>query len=63
MKEFRCTFETAKLDVYNMCELVKYATAQKCDISFDAMNVLMHIDCDRRTDYHVLRNFKELYGA
>ena len=63
MKEFRCTFETAKLDVYDVCELVKYATAQKCDISFDAMNVLMHIDCDSRTDCNALRNFKELYGA
>ena len=63
MKEFRITFETAKLDVYDVCELVKYATAQKCDISFDAMNVLMHIDCDSRTDCHALRNFKELFGA
>ena len=63
MKEFRCTFETAKLDVYNMCKIVKYATAHKCDISFCKMNVLMHIDCDRRTDYRVLRNFKELFGA
>ena len=63
MKEFRITFETAKLDVYDVCELVKYATAQKCDISFDAMNVLMHIDCDSRTDCHALSNFKELFGA
>ena len=63
MKEFRCTFETAKLDVYDVCELVKYATAQKCDISFSKMNVLMHIDCYSRTDCHALRNFKELFGA
>lgn len=63
MKEFRCTFKTAKLNIYDMCELVKYATAHKCDISFDAMNALMRIDCDRRTDYYVLRNFKELFGA
>lgn len=63
MKEFRVTFETAKLDVYNMCELVKYATAHKCDISFDSMNVLMHVDCDRRIDCHLLRSFKELFGA
>ena len=63
MKEFRCTFETAKLDVYDVCELVKYATANKCQISFSTMNVLMHIDCDSRTDCHALRNFKELFGA
>ena len=63
MKEFRITFETEKLDVYNMCELVKYATEQKCDISFDAMNVLMHIDCDCRESCILLRSYKELYGA
>lgn len=63
MKEFRCTFETAKLDVYNMCEIVKYANAHKCDISFCKMNVLMHIDCDSRADCRVLRHFKELFGA
>ena len=27
MKEFRCTFETAKLDVYIMCELVNNCVA------------------------------------
>lgn len=63
MKEFRITFETAKLDVYDMCEIVKYATAKKCDISFCGMNVLMHIDCDSRPVSRVLRYFKELFGA
>ena len=63
MKEFRCTFETEKLDVWIMCELVRYATELKCQISFSPMNVFMHIDCDSRTDCHALRNFKELFGA
>ena len=63
MKEFRITFETAKLDVYNMCELVKYATELKCKISFSPMNIFMHIDCDRREYCYLFRNFKELYGA
>ena len=63
MKEFRCTFETEKLDVYNMCEIVKYATAHKCDISFCKMNVLIHIYCDSRAVCHVLLHFKELFGA
>lgn len=63
MKEFRCTFETTKLDAYDMCELVKYATANKCQISFSTMNVLMHIYCDSRAVCKVLLNFKELFGA
>ena len=63
MKEFRCTFETDKLDVWAMCELVKYATELKCQISFSPMNILMHIDCDRREYCHLLRSYKELYGA
>ena len=63
MKEFRITFETAKLDVYDMCELVKYSTAKKCDISFCGMNVLMHIDCDNRAVCRALRHYKELFGA
>ena len=63
MKEFRCTFETEKLDVWAMCELVKYATELKCQISFSPMNVFMHIDCDRREYCYSFRSFKELYGA
>ena len=63
MKEFRITFETAKLDVWAMCELVKYATEQKCQISFSTMNILMHIDCDCREHCIMFRSYKELYGA
>ena len=63
MKEFRCTFETEKLDVWAMCELVRYATEQKCQISFSPMNILMHIDCDCIEHCIMFRSFKELYGA
>ena len=63
MKEFRCTFETEKLDVWIMCELVRYATELKCQISFSPMNVFMHIDCDCRESCILLRGYKDLYGA
>ena len=63
MKEFRCTLETEKLDVEAMCELVKYATELKCQISFSPMNILMHIDCDCREYCFWFRSIKELYGA
>ena len=63
MKEFRCTFETEKLDVWAMCELVKFATEQKCQISFSPMNIFMHIDCDCRVCFRLLRSYKDLYGA
>ena len=63
MKEFRCTFETEKLDVWAMCELAKFATEQKCQISFSPMNIFMHIDCDRREIFLWLHGYKELYGA
>ena len=63
MKEFRCTFETAKLDVYNMCELVKFATLSSCDIRFSDMNILMHIETDNFMVKNRLIDFKELFGA
>ena len=63
MKEFRCTFETDKLDLWAMCELAKFATEQKCQISFSPMNIFMHIDCDCRVCLQLLRSYKELYGA
>lgn len=63
MKVFRCTFETEKLDVWAMCELVKYATELKCKISFSPMNIFMHIDCDCPVCCQLLHSYKELYGA
>lgn len=63
MKEFRITFETAKLDVYSMCELVKVATLSNCDIRFSDMNILMHIETDNFMVKDRLMYFKELCGA
>ena len=63
MKEFRCTFETEKLDVCNMCELVKFATLSNCDIRFSDMNILMHIETDNFMVKNRLMDFKELFGA
>ena len=63
MKEFRCTFETEKLDVWAMCELVRYATELKCKFSFSPMNILMRIDCDCIEHCIMFRSYKELYGA
>ena len=63
MKEFRVTFETEKLDVWAVCELVRYATELKCKISFSPMNIFMHIDCDCQVSYQLLCSYKELYGA
>ena len=63
MKEFRCTFETEKFDVYNMCELVKLATLSNCNIRFSDMNLLMHIETDNFMVKDRLMYFKELFGA
>lgn len=63
MKEFRITFETEKLDVYNMCELVKFATLSNCDIRFSDMNILMHIETDNFMVKNRLMDFKELFVA
>ena len=63
MKEFRITFATEELDVYNMCELVKLATLCNCDIKFSDMNVLMHIETDNFMVKNRLMDFKELFGA
>lgn len=63
MKEFRFTFETTKLDVYNMCELVKLATLSNCNIMFSEMNILMHIETDNFMVKDQLMYFKELCGA
>ena len=63
MKEFRITFETAKLDVWAVCHLVRYATELKCQISFSPMEMFMHIDCGCQMSYDSLRYYKELYGA
>lgn len=63
MKEFRFTFETTKLDVYNMCELVKLATLSNCNIRFSEMNILMHIETDNFMVKDRLMYFKELCGA
>lgn len=63
MKEFRFTFETTKLDVYNMCELVKLATLSNCNIMFSEMNILMHIETDNFMVKDRLMYFKELCGA
>ena len=63
MKEFRITFETEKLDVYNMCELVKLATLSNCNIMFSDMNVLMHIETDNFMVKDRLMYFKELSGS
>lgn len=63
MKEFRITFETEKLDVWAMCELVKGATELKCKISFSPMNIFMHIDCDFREYCQFFYYYKVLYGA
>lgn len=63
MKEFRITFSTEELDVYNMCELVKLATLCNCDIRFSDMNVLMHIETDNFMVKDQLMYFKELCGA
>ena len=63
MKEFRFTFETTKLDVYNMCELVKLATLSNCNIRFSEMDILMHIETDNFMVKDRLMYFKELCGA
>ena len=63
MKEFRITFETEKFDVYNMCELVKFATLSNCNIRFSDMNLLMHIETDNFMVKDRLMYFKELSGA
>ena len=63
MKEFRITFATEELDVYNMCELVKLATLCNCNIRFSDMNVLMHIETDNFMVKDRLMYFKELCGA
>lgn len=63
MKEFRCTFETEKLDVWDMCELVNRATELKCQISFSPMNIFMHIETDNFMVKNRLMDFKELFGA
>ena len=63
MKEFRFTFETEKLDVWAMCELVKLATLSNCNIKFSDMNLLMHIETDNFMVKDSLMYFKELFGA
>ena len=63
MKEFRITFETEKFDVYNMCELVKFATLSNCNIRFRDMNLLMHIETDNFMVKDRLMYFKVLFGA
>ena len=63
MKEFRFTFATEKLDVYNMCELVKFATLSNCNIMFSEMNILMYIETDNFMVKDRLMYFKELCGA
>ena len=63
MKEFRCTFETEKLDVWAMCELVKFATLSNCNIRFSDMNLLMHIETDNFMVKDRLMYFKVLFGA
>ena len=63
MKEFRITFETEKIDVYNMCELVKLATLSNCNIMFSDMNLLIHIETDNFMVKDRLMYFKELFGA
>ena len=63
MKEFRITFETEKFDVYNMCELVKFATLSNCNIRFSDMNLLMHIETDNFMVKDRLMYFKVLFGA
>ena len=63
MKEFRITFETEKFDVYNMCELVKFATLSNCNIMFSDMNLLMHIETDNFMVKDRLMYFKVLLGA
>ena len=63
MKKFRFTFETTKLDVYNMCELVKLATLSNCNIRFSEMDILMHIETDNFMVKDRLMYFKELCGA
>ena len=63
MKEFRITFETEKLGVYNMCELVKFATLSNCDFRFSGWNILMHIETDNFMVKNKLMDFKELFGA
>ena len=63
MKEFRITFETEKFDVYNMCELVKFATLSNCNIMFSDMNLLMHIETDNFMVKDRLMYFKVLFGA
>lgn len=63
MKEFRITFETEKFDVYNMCELVNFATLSNCNIRFSDMNLLMHIETDNFMVKDRLMYFKVLFGA
>ena len=63
MKEFRITFETEKFDVYNMCELVKFATLSNCNIRFSDVNLLMPIETDNLMVKDRLMYFKELFGA